>query len=170
MNDLYGGLSAINSALQKAEKFLGCIALAALFFIMIANAALRYLFNSGLNWSDELNGFLFVWFGFLAAAYAMSNQSHLNITALINFFPKKVQLGLRVVMNGVMLVMFAIYLPPLGRLMKTLPIANVMRFPLKYVYVILPVSFILMCYHITFNTIRDIYLAWNGRQETEGEK
>ncbi len=170
MKQVYGGLSAINAALQKFEKFLGCLALAALFFVMIANAALRYLFSSGLNWSDELNGFLFVWFGFLSAAYAMSNQSHLNITAIVNLFPAAVQLGLRVVMNGIMVAMFILYLPPLGRLMNTLPIANVMRFPLKYAYVILPISFVLMCYHITFNTIRDIRQVWIEHQETEGTK
>lgn len=167
MKRIYAGLSTINATLQKSEKFLGCLALAALFFIMIANATLRYLFSSGLNWSDELNGFLFVWFGFLAAAYAMSNQAHLNITALTNLLPITVQLGLRVIMNGIMLAMFIIYLPPLDRLIKTLPIANVMRFPLKYVYIILPISFTLMCYHITFNTIRDIRQVWIERQGTE---
>lgn len=170
MKQIYKGFSAVNIALQKSEKFLGCLALAALFFIMIANATLRYLFSSGLNWSDELNGFLFVWFGFLAAAYAMSNQVHLNITALTNLFPTVVQLGLRVIMNAVMIVMFIIYLPPLGRLIKTLPIANVMRFPLKYVYIILPISFILMCYHIMFNTIWDLRQVWIERREPEGHK
>ena len=156
MKKLCRGLTTVNHALQKAEMVLGCLCLATLFIVMIVNAALRYLFKSGLNWSDELNGFLFVWFGFLAAAYAMSNQTHLNITAIVLWLPRAVQLFLRAVMDLIMIVMFVLYLPPLNNLMSTLPISNVMRIPLEFIYVILPISFLLMCYHILCNLIQDI--------------
>ncbi|XOQ45163.1 MAG: TRAP transporter small permease subunit [Clostridium sp.] len=167
MKRIYNVLFAFNSILQKAEKFLGCIALAFLFLVMVVNAALRYFFNNGLDWSDELNGFLFVWFGFLAAAYAMSNQSHLKITALTDLFPKVVQFGMRVVMNIIMIFIFIIYMPALDSLLRTLPISNVMRFPLKYVYIILPISFILMCYHIAFNMIQDTRQFLSERKKKE---
>lgn len=169
MKRVYTLLATVNSALQKLEQLLGCVALAALFFIMIANAALRYLFSSGINWSDELNGFLFIWFGFLAATYAMSTQSHLNITALANLLPPGAQLGLRTVMNGIMVTMFLLFMPPLGKLLRTLPIANVMRFPLRYVYLILPISFALMIYHILFNILQDFYRFWSKHKEREGQ-
>ena len=48
-----------------------------------------------------------------------------------------------------------LYMTPLSNLMKTLPISNVMRLPLKYIYVILPVCFGLMIYHLLFNMIED---------------
>lgn len=170
MKQLYNSLSAVNTILQKAEKFLGCVCLGLLFFVMIVNAALRYCFGSGLNWSDELNGFLFVWFGFFAAAHAMSTNSHLNITALINAFPKTVQYVLRTVMNIIMIATFIIYMPALSKLLKTLPISNVMRVPLDYVYIILPVAFALMCYHVFFNLVRDTYQFVHHPEREEGKK
>ena len=168
MEQIYRGFSVVNAALQKVEKVLGCIALAVLFVVMVVNAALRYLFQSGLNWSDELNGFLFVWFGFLAAVYAMSTDSHLRITALTNLFPKVVQYLL--VMNVIMIVMFLLYMKPLQNLMRTLPISNVMRWPMKNVYLILPIAFGVMCVHILFNMLQDtVTFLRQRRDKGEGE-
>ena len=157
MKQVYNGLHKVNTLLQKIETFLGCTCLGVLFFVMIVNAALRYFFSSGLDYSDELNGFLFVWFGFLTASHAMSTDSHLNITALVNLFPKTLQYILKVIMNLIMIGTFAIYMPSLFKLLNTLPISNVMRLPLEYVYVVLPAAFLMMSYHIFFNIVRDTY-------------
>lgn len=157
MKQVYNGLSKVNTLLQKIEKILGCTCLGVLFFVMVINAALRYFFRSGLNYSDELNGFLFVWFGFLAASYAMSTDSHLNITALIHLLPKTVQYVLKVAVNLTMIATFVIFMPSLFKLLNTLPISNVMRLPLEYPYLILPAAFIMMTYHVFFNIVRDTY-------------
>ena len=155
MKKIYNALTFINKLLQRIEIILGSTCLGVLFIVMIVNAALRYIFHSGLNWSDELNGFLFVWFGFLAAAYAMSRKNHLNITAIINLFPEWLRYALSMIMNVIMIYMFIVYMPSLSKLLKTLPISNVMRIPLKYVYLILPGSFWLMNYHIFYNMVQE---------------
>ena len=167
MKKIYRMLSAVNTALEKVETALGVICLGVLFVVMIVNAALRYLFRSGLNWSDELNGFLFVWFGLLASAYAMSRKKHLNITAIVNCFPKWLRFSLSTVMNIIMIVMFLLYMPALGKLLNTLPKSNVMRVPLRYVYYILPVSFWLMIYHMIYNIIRDAVEFFGSKGEKE---
>lgn len=156
----------INTKLQQIEKACGCICLGVLFAVMISNAALRYCFQSGINWSDELNQFLFVWLGFLAAAYIMGEDTHLNVIAFVGFLPKPVQFILKQIMSAIMLVFFAIYIPELLKLLSQLAISNVMRIPLKYVYAILPISFALMCYHIVCNIIRDTqrFLAERRRE------
>lgn len=168
MKAIYKALASFNKILQKLEIILGSTCLGVLFLVMIVNAALRYFFKGGLNWSDELNGFLFVWFGFLAAAYTMSTNSHLNITAFINLFPKWLRYALSVIMNVIMIYMFARYMPDLGKLLKTLPKSNVMRIPLKYVYYILPASFILMIWHCAFNvlTATSDMFGWTDGKET----
>ena len=54
MKQVYNGLNKVNTLLQKIEMFLGCTCLGVLFFVMIVNAALRYFFSSGLDYSDAL--------------------------------------------------------------------------------------------------------------------
>jgi len=63
MEQAFRRMVRLNTWLKQAEKALGCICLGALFVVMITNAGLRYCLQSGLNWSDELNQFLFVWMG-----------------------------------------------------------------------------------------------------------
>lgn len=165
MDGIYKTMAKVNLYLQRAEKAVGAAALAVLFFVMITNALLRYLLNSGLDFSDELNGYLLVWVGFLAAAYTMSTNSHLNITAIITFLPKWLRYILRQIMGIIQIIMFLIYIKPLMRLLNTLPISNVMKVPLEYVYVILPVSFVLMSYHIIFNMFTDTRTFISGFRE-----
>lgn len=164
---LISGMFFVNEKLKQAEKACGCICLGVLFVVMIANAALRYCLRSGFNWSDELNQFLFVWLGFLAAAYTMGQDAHLNVTAFTGFMPKTVQFVLKQIMSVIMLVFFVIYLPALMELLGQLAISNVMRLPLKYVYGVLPISFALMCYHIVCNIISD---TMKFVQNRKGEK
>ena len=165
MEQAWKGMARLNTWLKQAEKALGCVCLGALFAVMITNAALRYCLQSGLNWSDELNQFLFVWMGFLAADYTAGEDKHLNVTALIGMFPKTIQFFVRQVMNMIMIVFFMLYLPELITLLGQLAISNVMRIPLKYVYGILPVSFGLMSIHIACNMISDIREFLKDRDE-----
>lgn len=167
MEKALSGLFWFNNKLKQMEKFLGCLCLGVLFIVMISNAALRYCLRSGFNWSDELNQFLFVWLGFLAAAYTMADDKHLNVTAFVGFLPKTVQFILKELMNAIMLVFFVMYLPELIILLGQLAISNVMRLPLKYVYAVLPLSFGLMSYHIICNIIFDIMIFRQDRKKGE---
>ncbi len=165
MEKLYQKFSKINDTLLKIECVIGCIFLGILFFTMITNAALRYLFQSGLNWSDELNGFLFVWFGFLSASYIMGKGGHLSITAFVNIMPKTIRYALKQIMNIVMVVFSSLYVIALEQMLSKLSMSNVMRVPLKYIYIILPVSFCLMIIHILFNIVQDTYRFRKERME-----
>ncbi len=155
MKKCFEVFTKVNNALKNLEMITGSLCLALLFVVMIVNASLRYLFRSGLDFSDELNGFLFVWFGFLASAYIMAQEGHLNVGAFVNLFPKKVQFAIKTILHLFLLVMIGVYIEPLEKLLNTLPISNVMRWPLKYVYVILPLCFVLMGIHIAYNIIND---------------
>lgn len=170
MKKFYNGFTAVNNALKKFELHAGAISLGVLFVVMIVNAALRYLFMSGLDFSDELNGFLFVWMGFLGASLVMANEGHLRVTALVDILPKAVQYVISVIMNIIMIIMIAIYMKPLVRLLATLPISNVMRIPLKYVYVILPVAFIFMLIHLVYNIMSDTMEFIETRKNRKGDE
>lgn len=165
MEKLYQKFTKINNTLMKVECFFGCVFLGALFFIMITNAAMRYLFQSGLNWSDELNGFLFVWFSFLSASYVMGKDSHLSITALVGVLPKVVRYVLKQCMNIIMIAFSGFYIIALEQMLSKLSMSNVMRIPLQYIYIILPISFSLMIIHVLYNVVKDTYNFRKERME-----
>ncbi len=149
---------------MEIEKSIGSLLLAILFATMITNALLRYVFDSGLNWSDELNGFLFVWFSFLSASYVMGKNGHISITAFVDLLPKVGKYIVRQIMNVIMIYFSALYAFSLERVISRLHVSNVMRLPLNIVYFILPVSFILFVIHIAFNMLSETLELKYGKE------
>ena len=147
--------NAISKLLQRIEMFVGCTCLALLLGLMLFNAAGRYLFDFPVVWSDEMNGFFFVWMGFLSTAYVMGEDNHMRVTGLVDMMPRRMQYILRTLMNVIMIVVFAYYIPGFIKLMGRVTFSGLMRLPLKYVYSILPISFVLMIIHIINNIVND---------------
>ncbi|MFM1654734.1 TRAP transporter small permease [Brevibacillus sp. B_LB10_24] len=76
--------------MDKTSKILnvllnGAIALALTFMaiLVFGNVVLRYLFNSGITWSEEMSRFLFVWMTFLGAIGALQDNEHLGVDMVV---------------------------------------------------------------------------------------
>jgi TRAP-type C4-dicarboxylate transport system permease small subunit len=54
--------------------------------LLFGNVALRYLFNSGINVSDELSRLAFVWLIFIGSVLAMRSHTHMGVTMLVERF------------------------------------------------------------------------------------
>ena len=160
--------NAISKTLQKIEMFVGCTCLALLLGLMLFNAAGRYLFDFPVVWSDEMNGFFFVWMGFLSTAYVMGEDNHMRVTGLVEMLPRRVQYVIRTIMNVIMIIAFIYYIPGFIKLMGRVTFSGLLRIPLKYVYSILPISFGLLIVHIVNNIVNDTckeIAARNGEKE-----
>jgi TRAP-type C4-dicarboxylate transport system permease small subunit len=84
----------MNAGLNKLFKFIEML-MALMFGGMIAlvlfNVILRYFFNSGITWSEELARFLFFWLIFLGAIGAMRDNSHLGVDTVIKRLSPRAQ-------------------------------------------------------------------------------
>ena len=54
--------------------------------LLFGNVALRYLFNSGINASDEVSRLAFVWMIFLGSVIALREHQHIGVTMLVERF------------------------------------------------------------------------------------
>lgn len=59
------------------------IGLAAMVLMVFVNVVLRYLFNSGLEFSEEVSRFAFVWLTFIGAVVAFRQGLHLGMETVI---------------------------------------------------------------------------------------
>ena len=62
--------------------------LGAMVVMVFGNVVLRYGFNSGLDFSEELSRFLFIWITFLGAIIAMREKAHLGLDTLVRMLPR----------------------------------------------------------------------------------
>ena len=147
--------NTVSRTLQKIEMLLGCTCLGLLLGLMLFNAAGRYLFDFPVVWSDEMNGFFFVWMGFLSTAYVMGEDNHMRVTGLVEMLPRRVQYIIRTIMNVIMVIVFIYYIPGFIKLMSRVTFSGLLRIPLKYVYSILPICFVLLIIHVINNIVND---------------
>jgi len=152
---LQKGCVRVRSVLQKGEMLIGSTCLAVMLVMMLLNIFFRYILSKPIYYSDELNNYLFIWMSFLSAAYVMGNDGHVRVTAFVSLLSKRSQLWVKVVMDLIMVVVFFQYIAPSLRMLGRLKLSNMMRIPLKYVYVIMPIVFLLMCIHILVNVIEE---------------
>lgn len=72
----------MNALLPRAERFvewLMGLALAIMVVLVFGNVVLRYGFNSGIAWAEEVSRLMFVWLIFLGAILALRQHAHLGV-------------------------------------------------------------------------------------------
>jgi TRAP-type C4-dicarboxylate transport system permease small subunit len=73
--------------LEKLLDFALGTFLALMGILILSNVFLRYVFNSGITWAEEVSRILFVWLIFLGAIGALKDNNHLGFTSLVQRMP-----------------------------------------------------------------------------------
>jgi TRAP-type transport system small permease protein len=80
-------VSAVDRIFFKICNFVLVVAMVAMVLMVFVNVVLRAAFNSGIDMSEELPRFLFVWMTFIGAIVAMREGSHLGVDTLVRILP-----------------------------------------------------------------------------------
>lgn len=68
-------------------KFLVFVCLASMVVLVFGNVVLRYVFSSGITFSEEFSRWLFVWLTFFGAIIAMRDHAHLGMDSVVSRLP-----------------------------------------------------------------------------------
>lgn len=118
----------------------------------------RYLLSSPSSFTDELAGYLLIWVGVLGAAYVAGRKEHLAIDILLQRSPPLRQRRLLYIIHS-LIFLFALTVMVIGGiiLMYTRFVLQVksaaLQLPLGYVYIILPVSGLIIMYYEVLHMI-----------------
>lgn len=96
-------MDKINAAFFRLAECLLVLMLGAMVVMVFGNVVLRYGFNSGLDFSEELSRFLFIWITFLGAIIAMRENAHLGLDTLVRLLPRAGRKACYGVSNALML-------------------------------------------------------------------
>lgn len=80
-------LAWLLAALDAAVAWVLCVAMAVMVAVVGGQVALRYGFNSSIDWADEVARLSFVWSIFLAIALGIKTRSHIGIEVLVARLP-----------------------------------------------------------------------------------
>lgn len=68
-------------------EFLIVVLMVAMVVMVFGNVVLRYGFNSGIDVSDEMARYCFIWLTYIGAMVAMREGSHLGVDTLVKHLP-----------------------------------------------------------------------------------
>ncbi len=130
--------------------------------VVILNVILRYVFDGGLFWIEEVATTAFLWSVFIGSAAAYKRKMHIGIDLITKLFPERVREVISSVINVLMAVIngYVCYLSILminANKLKRTPVLDV---PAMYINLALTVGFGLMTIHsIQFLITEGILLA-----------
>ena len=78
----------INRWVHKIILWLAELALAGMTVIVLATVILRYFFNTGIPWAEEVPRLLVGYFAFLSCAMGVRDRDHIGMDFFYNFFKK----------------------------------------------------------------------------------
>ena len=87
MSTLKNLLIKINHLIHKIMLVLSELAIVAMIVIVTLTVILRYCFNTGLSWAEEVPRLLILVFAFAACAAGVRDHMHVSVTAIYNRFP-----------------------------------------------------------------------------------
>ncbi len=133
--------------LRDLDLYVGAVFFTVLVLIIIVNVTLRYVFNTGMSWAEELILILFSWATYLGIVVSYRYDRHIKVDFIFKILPKPVQKFLDI-MTEIGITVLTCYLTYLAVTLcfnagtkKTL----VMQLPINILNICLVVAFGLIC-------------------------
>lgn len=78
--------------------------LAGMAAMVFVNVVLRYGFNSGITWSEEMSRYFFVWLTFVGAVLTFAEHGHIGVETLVRRFGRRGRLICMGLSNAIILL------------------------------------------------------------------
>lgn len=131
------------------------------FAIVIIQVIFRYVLHQSFHWAEEMPRYLLVYITFLGGSVAFYH----NELVVLEFFIKRLDISLRKYLSITTLIMIQVFLFWVTRAgfnfvifaLKNRQISPAMRIPMYYVYLSIPIGFLLMIFFGCVNLVSHIY-------------
>ncbi|HOE57807.1 MAG TPA: TRAP transporter small permease [Bacillota bacterium] len=148
-------LRKVDRAIAVFEEHTLSICVCVMTIVLIYNVAARYIFKSGVGWSEEIGKLCMVVATYLGLSYVTRIARHINMTIVTDRLNKKGQRIFQIYMNFITAVMFLFltfyaftyainYVMPLGRVTTNL------RIPVYLMVLLMAIGFLLTAYRFFY--------------------
>lgn len=109
MNMLPAAFAGIEARFFRYLERLMVVLLASMVVMVFGNVVLRWGFDSGIDVSEEMSRFFFVWLTFIGAVVVMREHLHLGVDALVAHLKRRGQLGCMIASDALILFCCAVF-------------------------------------------------------------
>lgn len=133
--------------------------------VITLQIVMRYFFDA-LPWAEEFCRFCYIYFCFCSISYSIRNRSLLNVTVVIDLLPRVFRMGLDVLVQAAMAVMFAVFFyGSLGCMQATFEsgqLSTALQIPMSVPYFATVLGFFLATIRSVQMTVRSIKMLVKG--------
>lgn len=154
--------------LNNFEEYFCVWTLAIMTIVVFVQVVMRYVFANSLSWSEELARFIFLWFSWVGASYAVRERSHFRVEMLVDLFKGASRIWIEYL---VLLIWsaFSFFLTWYGTKLVLFirgagQVSAAMRMPMTWPYAAVPAGCALMCVRLVVELWK---LHKNGLSHTE---
>lgn len=137
--------------LDHLESYI-CRALLAVFVtLLFVQIVARQLFGVSITWIEELSIVLFVWFAYFGASYAARMAAHNRVSFHLNMMPRRTARIIEAIGDAFWIafnLVFIWYALAFITRLKPFVKLQTLGWPMKWVYIVLPLAFTLMTIRI----------------------
>jgi TRAP-type C4-dicarboxylate transport system permease small subunit len=153
-------LEVISRVMDKTLSYVVALLLVAMSGVVFGNVISRYFLNTTWGWYEEVSRFLLIWIVFLGAVVALIRGDHLSIDLLPLVFSPRVCRAMVVLTDVLVLAALAIMFQGAWDMaidsLASGWVASSIPIPYGWVYMIGPVSAVLMFIQTLIKTAGDI--------------
>lgn len=167
-------MSVLKKIDENFEEYICAFLLSVIVILLGIQIVLRFGFKRGLDWSNEIIGYAFVWMNYLGVAMGAKRLAHIRITTFVNLMPeniKKISLFtadiLWVLFNiAVVLISFEM----IERMTKFKTLSPSLQINIIWSYSIIPIGFALTTFRVIQANFRAYRQFRKQLNETESEE
>jgi len=181
VNPLLKTIDFIDGLLSRFEGVMLALGVIAMTVNTIAAVISRYVFNSAITVTDELNMIFIVVVTFAGLSYAARNGRHIRMSAIYDAMPAKIRKALMIGMTSItsafmfFLSFYSVnYIVEVYQSGRILPALGL---PVFYIYLWVPIGFVVTGLQYAFTAVknlteRDVFLSTtvkDGYADTEND-
>lgn len=152
------GLNVISEGLNKVIRWLLILCFSVMTVTYFGQIVLRYVFQTGLHWTEELTRYTNIAMVMLGSAYMAGKNSHINVSALEAAIPKKYKRPLAILQQTITAVFFAVVIFIAFDMIKLAgsQVSTNLRLPMRMVYGIFPVAFSVLVFQVVVFILNEL--------------
>ncbi|MGI6224967.1 MAG: TRAP transporter small permease [Peptococcales bacterium] len=156
-------LDKLSEALDWFIARLVFIIIVGLVVVATAQVVFRVFFTA-LSWSEELSRYLLVWGTFFGATLAHKRGYHIALTFAIEAFGSEMKKIFTIIINILSIVFFGFVIFYGTKMieMQVFQISPALALPMKYVYLCIPFSLVIMIIHSLANISKELTSLTKG--------
>jgi len=145
----------ISDILNTIVKYFAGFLLAAMTVVVFLQVLFRYVFDAPLDWSEELATFAFAWMALLGAGVGLKYNQHPSLDIFYSRFPPFVQKAAELLVNLAVVFMLIVLCAAGWELTIAMKMQTMaaLGYSVAYIYIILPISAIIMLVHVLVQTV-----------------